>query len=263
MLRSTTSMVVGISLGVLVIVPVASAQITKDEAKCFITADKTLDKFTASKVNCIVKCEQLARKGEVPFSQCDPPYSGTTLACIAAPVKGVEAKAVASIVKGCAKDCPECYGNCSASGMPATRVATTEANIDVLVPQVGCEETNDKAKAKCIDTNAKTLAKFVGAKGKCYRKCMSLAFKGVIPVSSCTPPASNPAATGCIAKAEGKATAAINKACFAAPAVAPPCYDGTVLRPNTGAGWVALAEAAVDAGFPNIYCGSPSGAFVD
>jgi len=75
--------------------------------------------------------------------------------------------------------------------------------------------------------------------------------------------------TCCIALATTKAKAALDKACFTAPATAPTCYDNTVVvpgllgRPRNSAGWVANVEAAVDATTPTVACGSPSGAFID
>ena len=135
--------------------------------------------------------------------------------------------------------------------------------IDLLVPQIACEHTSNVARGKCIDNTAKNLVKFVQAKDKCYEKCLGTAFKKHLSSVPCMPPASQTDTVACIAAAEAKATAAIDKACFVGSAEAPSCYDGTVLRPNSGAGWVALAEASVDAGVPAIFCGSASGAFID
>ena len=263
MLRMLPYTLMGVVAAGLLQSPVASAQFTKDEFKCELGTDKLLDKFTQAKVKCILKCEDTARKGDVPFSNCEPPYAGLAAACISGAEKGAEAKAVAAIVKACSKDCPECYGDCSATGYPSTRVLNTEAKIDLLVPQVACEHTADKAKAKCINSTAKTLVKFVQSKDKCYEKCLTTAYKGSLSSLPCMPPATQPDTVACIAKVEGKATAAINNACFVPPANAPTCYDGSPLRPNTGAGWVVLAEASVDAGVPAIFCGSPGGAFVE
>ena len=41
-------------------------------------------------------------------------------------------------------------------------------------------------------------------------------------------------------------------------AEAPECFAG-----QNGAGWAGLVESAVDGGDADLYCGSPSGAFLD
>ena len=87
--------------------------------------------------------------------------------------------------------------------------------------------------------------------------------KGTIQASECAPPAGDSKTEDCINNAEARAEAPIEKACFESPAVAPACYDGSPLRPTTGSGWVALAEAVVDATVPTIFCSSPSMAFLD
>src|SRR5262249_30287793 len=70
----------------------------------------------------------------------------------------------------------------------------------------------------------------------------------------CDPTATEPATMTCIGTAITKANASIDKACFTAPATHPSCYDGSGLRPNTAAGWTALAEASVDATTRKVFC---------
>jgi len=251
----------------------AQSGVTKDELKCESGTGKTLAKFVSSKSKCVSKCFGTARKTSGPYTGCfGSPYSDpTTNTCITDPVKGAEAKARAGIVKGCTKDCPECYAasTCSA-GEP--NVTNTEGLIDIQGPSVYCTEnggnTPTKEEAKCEDGNVKALVKLVGALAKCYDKCNQNVFKGKIPEGSCQPGDGTPNPTDvptreCLGKATGKSIASINKACFISPAVAPSCYDGTPLRPNTGAGWTALIKAVVDGQTPGIACGSPSGAFLN
>jgi hypothetical protein len=173
--------------------------------------------------------------------------------------KGAQLKLAQSIVKGCTKtstDCPSCYsgGDCSVTGHTAATVANLASQLDAFTPLVTCEQTSDKAKAKCIDSTAKSLAKLVASQSKCYDKCYKAAQKGTISAVVCLPPASDDDAEACIAKASAKAASSIDKACFIAPAAAPSCYDGTT-NPDSGADWADLVEAAVDRMVPATYCG--------
>jgi hypothetical protein len=242
--------------------------VTKDEVKCESGTGKALAKFVGKKSKCASKCFATARKTTGPYTGCFAPYSDpTTMACIQDPVKGVEAKARASIVKACSVDCPECYpASVCSTGEPF--VGNTENLVDLQGPNVYCTEngggTPSKTDAKCEDGNAKALAKFVAAKSKCYDKCNQNVFKAKIPVGSCDPPTpSDPATQTCIGTAETKAAAAIDKICFTPPATAPSCYDGSAFRPNSGTGWAMLVEGVIDSQVPIIACGSPSGAFLD
>jgi hypothetical protein len=57
-----------------------------DELKCDVGLSKGLAKFTGSKIKCLTKCWQAARKGLVPASDCVPPYGGPTAYCILYPI---------------------------------------------------------------------------------------------------------------------------------------------------------------------------------
>ncbi len=256
----TAGLLAGLVLG-----PVAAnAQLTKDESKCQTGSASAIAKFVAAKQKCITKCEAGARKGSNPATDCNPPYAGTTATCIQDPIKGAEAKAKAAIAKACTKDCPECYsgGNCTTEAN--TRVAATEAQVDLLATVVYCDDSASpdqltKAEAKCQDGAAKGLAKFVGSKSKCYSKCESAEASGKLPPNSCNPPvAADPKTAACVAKAEQKAQAAIDKGCVPPKGESPECYGSSV----TGAFLVATTEAAVDGTLPATYCASPNGAFV-
>src|SRR5262249_10043246 len=263
---------------------------TKDGFKCESATGKTLTKVGGSRSKCVQKCVATARKVGPPFTDCFAPFAGATLTCITGPT-GAEAKAGAGIKKACTAkpdSCPHCYTpttKCTDGTGANPFVASSETSVDLFGPQVYCVEsgapntlggppsktpaTPSKTDAKCEDGLSKGLGKFVGAKSKCYAKCGSNAFKGTIPATDCTPPASDQATQACIALATTKAKAALDKACFMAPATAPTCYDNTVIltgllgRPNNSAGWVANVEAAVDATTPTVACGSPSGAFIN
>jgi hypothetical protein len=253
----------------------ANAQ-TAAQFKCQAATSKTGQKFIGGKAKCILKGEAGARKGLNPFSDAEPPYGGGVATCIQDPVRGVQAKTIAALVKACTKtptDCPTCYsgGDCSATGNASAVVNNLESQLDLFTPAVACVDTTDKGQAKCMDGTAKTLTKYAASRTKCYDKCYAGQQKGTIPAGDCTPGAVNHALTNtCLTKASDKSTAGINKACFTPPAVAPPCYDGTIHPPsilpsaNTGAGWTGLVSLAVDSTVTNsTYCGSPSGAFLD
>jgi hypothetical protein len=109
-------------------------------------------------------------------------------------------------------------GDCAADA--TARVAATEGNVDVLRPLVYCDDSGSgdgltKAEAKCADTVAKTLSNFAKKKLNCLSKCRKDEHKGKVPVGSCTPPPSDPRASGCVAKEFSKAGTLIDKQCEA------------------------------------------------
>lgn len=249
--------------------------LTKDEAKCQAkTGTELSNKLIGGRAKCVGKCLTTQRKTSGPYTACFAPYSGATLTCITDTMtqKGVDDKVRAAIAKACVdaptKDrCPECFGGTQCStGDPL--VSTITPLLELFSTNVYCVEfgggTPSPAEAKCEDGLSKGLVKFVASKGRCYTKCNQKMEMGSIPLGSCTPPTPTDLKTQqCIQKAEDKAKAALDKACFVAPAVAPSCYDGSPARPNTAAGWVSLVETAVDVQVPLISCGFPSGAFLD
>ena len=238
---------------------VAQSELTDDELKCQIGQTKTIGTFIASKAKCVIKCEVGARKGKNPPVDCRPPFAGATAQCVAA----VEQKATDGLVKVCAKDCPECLGDCSSTGA-AIVVMGDEQNVDGFVPLVYCNDSESgdgltKDEAKCQDTVAKAVSKFVGAKQKCYASCRAAERKGSIPAGSCAPPAADAKTQTCITAVETKVGAAIDKKCATA-GNNPECVGSGF---DTGAEWLAPVEALIDGGQPNVYCGSSSGAFLD
>jgi len=269
--RFGIAMVAAASLG-LAAAPV-HAQVPKDVLKCQDSTNKTLGKFVGSKTKCFMKCISTQRKAASPaFASCFPPYADPTVnACITGSLKGAEAKAGAGIAKACAAaaSCPACYvanppgaTRCTYASGGNPWVQTNETNVDTFGPLVYCLEnmgtTPTKDEGKCEDGLAKALVKFVGAKGKCYQKCNDNLNKGKA-TGNCTPP--NPTDTATLAcvkdpakGAEAKAAAAIDKACPTFPACSPFM---------TGAAWVGVVESVIDGQTPQLYCGSPSGAFLD
>jgi hypothetical protein len=282
----------------LLLAPMAFAQATDAEFKCEASASKAAAKFVGSKSKCIQKCSANAWKNIGTFSDCFPPYGGTTLTCIddsaGLNLKGAEQKFRDAIRKACdptfkvGTDCPECYasGDCSTSGYATNQVQNIEGQVDSFVPGVLCETTGaTTAEQKCQTSTAKALVKQVGGVDKAYDKCFANARKNLIPVSSCAPPASDPATAAAIAKVDTKAILAVDKAC------GPECLGGNQTcgsntgtcssdslvqcgcdadcgdqsaaadcnAPDddsypTGSAWVNLVDIAISGNIPNTYC---------
>jgi hypothetical protein len=250
---------------------VASAQLTDAEFKCQTSVSKAGSKFVGSKSKCAGKCIANANKGLNPVSDCYAPYGGTTLACIADPLKGAEIKFENAIRKACdpsfkvGTDCPECYSGGDCTQESADRVQNIEGQVDSFGPGVFCDQDGatppnaDKLETACEQNTAKTLAKLVGSVNKCYDKCFANARKGLISVATCAPPASDPTTSTCISTADGKAIAGVNKKCGDVGAK-PDCVVADDYP--DGASWVNLVEVAISGNVPGTYCGSPSGAFL-
>ena len=264
----------------LALASVASAQLlTKEELKCQTSVSKGGAKFTGSKTKCAIKCQQNAAKAVNPITDCYPPYAGATAACVSTPLKGAEEKYVAAIVKACPEiNCPECFsGAPNNSGDCATfatdRMNSNETQIDGFGPGVFClgnfpGSTNTNAPTKeelgCEVNTAKTLSKLVGTINKCYDKCNSNLFKGVITGTVCNPPASDPATATCLSTAKSKAILGVDKKCSVVGAVAvPDCDNDSTDDYFDGATWVNIVSAVIEGNVPQTYCGSPSGAFLN
>jgi hypothetical protein len=268
--------------------PMVFAQPATDaQFKCEAQVDKAGAKFVGAKSKCVSKCLTNAWKAVGSFSDCYPPYGGSTAQCIKDTVlglKGAEDKFTASIRKNCdptfkaGTECPTCYdsGDCSLSGYASDQVQTIEGQVDSFVPGVACEGAGaDPLEQKCQQSTAKALTKQVSGVIKAYDKCFGNARKGVISASSCAPPATDPATSAAIASVDAKAISGINKACGGEclsgncngvgvgttcstnadcgdQSVKPDC-SGTDNYP-TGSGWVNLVDVAISGNIPNTYC---------
>jgi hypothetical protein len=263
---------------------VHDADVSDLEFKCQAGQNKASAKFFGCKAKCVGRCIAGARKVPPlnPQEDCYPPFGGTTLTCIADPIKGCEAKGIAAINKACVvldptkTDCPECYSarggdaNCNGhgedvivDGLSNPTGAGLEAQADAfLLSFEYCDDwPNTAAENECESGLVKALVKFVGCKSKCYDKCNHSQHKGAIPPGSCNPPLpADLAAQIClfdsIKGCEAKLIAACNKACITPPADAPECYSFTC------SSIASLTETWLDGDIWSNYCGSPSGAFV-
>jgi hypothetical protein len=247
---------------VLLFAPLALATPDDAQFKCEQSVDKAGAKFVGAKSKCIQKCLANFWKGAGPSGDCFPPYAGPTAQCINDTVlglKGAENKFSAAIKKACdpatkaGTECPTCYnsGDCSQSGYAGDQVQNIEGQVDSFVPGVACELGADPGEQKCMTNTAKALSKQVAGVVKCYDKCQTNAHKGLINVSACAPPASDPATSTCISGVDGKAIASVNKLCGDVGAI-PDC-SSTDDYPD-GASWVNLVDIAISGNQPNTYC---------
>lgn len=259
--------VLGVLVALLVSSPPVGAQLTKDELKCEVLGAGTLGQYIGKVQSCVIKCVSGARKGKNPVGDCVPPYAGDTARCIDQPGTGAEDKAIEKFARGCEKGCPDCYEGGECSAVAVTRVLNASVQIDDVVPVIYCDDGTSpdglsKLEAKCQDNALKQVAKFASKKLKCFSKCESDEFRGALAPGSCLPPAPADARTAaCIANAESRATAVIDKACNPPKGDAPECWGSSV----DGAFLVAGFEAWVDDLVPEQFCdgSSPSGAFLD
>jgi hypothetical protein len=245
------------------------AQVSKAVEKCEDGTGLALSKFVSSEAKCISKCIATQRKASSPaFGSCFSPFADpTTNACVFGSPNGASTTAQVAIDKVCGLglECPVCYAKfpdsegCSGIGW----VDETEANFDGrgVAPLVYCVENGgmmpSTADAKCEDGVSKALVKFIGAKTRCYQRCNDNMNKGKIPQGSCTASVPSDMATlACISGAEAKNVAALNKACPSFPS----CY-GTF--PVTALDLTSFVEGIQDSQMFQIYCGSPSGAFLN
>ena len=236
--------------------------VTDEEAKCQRGTSLAAGKLRSEKTRCITKCEQRARNGQNPATDCVPPYAAATLSC----VESRERKAEALETSKCAKDCPECYtgGDCAADA--DARVEGLEYQLDAMLALVYCDDAGSPdgltpAEAKCADTVARSLTDLAEKKLFCLSRCRKDEHKAKVPVGSCTPPPSDARAAGCAGRAFEKAALLIDGRCESevnSSADKPECHG-----PLTSHAWAALMEALVDIDDAGLYCGSPSGAFLD
>jgi hypothetical protein len=247
--------------------------LTALELKCQLKSATAEAKFVQGKFKCVSHCwYDYWHSGSMSsFADCLPPYGGETALCIndtLLGLKGVENKFSAAIVKACTpaptRDCPECYsgGDCTAEA--GNRVGSVEGTVDSFVPGIFCERATAMPQTQwCERGVAKVLSKLVGAEHKCFAKCQSNAFKGLVSVNACQPPPSDPTTATCMNAAGAKATAAIDKICNDAevPHSEPACPN--VGDYPDGATWTNLATTWTFGEVAANYCGSPSGAFVE
>jgi hypothetical protein len=225
------------------------------EESCQLATAKALGKFQRVKTKCLVKCDKRAAKGKDPEGDCLPPYAGKTADCVAA----AEAKATEAIEVGCAADCPECYNGGDCPAHAAQEVAGTEEVIEIGAAIVRCDDSGSPDGLTAIERSCRQLAAAQAAKlaasyEKCLASCRSREQKGKLPPDACKPPDVQDEKTmGCIDRAFSKCVLTISDKCPDPPE----CLAGDFFFLCAG---VLTTEDTFD---PEVFCASPSGAFVD
>jgi hypothetical protein len=243
---------------------VHDADLGDDEVKCQIGTSLAIGKFIKKKASCIASCQHGAFAGSNPASNCVPPFAGSTGGC----VQTAESDAQGLGQTKCAQDCPECFSGGDCMTDVDGRVADAESEVDALAAAIYCDDSASvdgltAAEEKCRLITMKALGKFAQRKLKCLSKCHKDEHAGRTPPGSCIPPVSDARAAECIATMEAKIAALIDKKCD--PAVDPQAdHPDCGQHPTTsGAEWVAGVEVTADAFDADLFCGSPSGAFLE
>ncbi len=233
---------------------VASAAPTKEEAACQQQAARQLGTAALKRIKCLVACDKQALKGKVPGTNCLPPYADATKRC----VDTVIAKAQIAIDKKCDVDCPECWSGGDCAAHVPSLLSLVEATIDGVVPLVVCDDTASpdgltKAEAKGRQKAAVTVGVYTLGTEKCLATCRAGEAAGKIPAGSCDGlETTDPKALACLIKVADKAFAALES----------PKLD----RPECVASELDFAlpylSGIIDELDPELFCASPSGAFV-
>jgi hypothetical protein len=232
---------------------IARAQpLTRAEHACQRALGPATDHFGAAIAACVVRCDRKTATGRLPASACVPPYGDETRACIA---KANDA-ARKHIARGCARDCPECYGggDCTTYGDGA--VTVTGQVVDGLVSQVLCDDTGSAdglaaVEDRCRRATGAALAKAARAMGACFVRCRRGEERGALPPQACAGQPLPADARGCLERVKAATGRAIGRRC----ADPPECLSATL---------VDTLETQITGDYQLlIFCASPSGAFVD
>jgi hypothetical protein len=218
-------------------------------AKSALGGSKVVDKRT----KCVMKCLDSFWDGEVPESECLPPYADRTAECVARVNEKVAFAVLDACTTGPGANCPECYTPSGCGPEQAESVPPPFAStVDALVPGLFCERDGAAAtEQKCQLNAAKRVAKHHVTVAKCYRKCFVNARSGG-DVTTCMPPATNPGLLACIESSRAKTIAYIDRYCDVTryPDATPECSY------PSGATWAATVEALVESVIPGLYCAS-------
>ena len=240
------------------------AQFTAGEYRCGSGTAKTFAKFIQQKSKCVQRCVSRGRRSSQLYGDCFPPFGGSTATCVLDPTIGAEARARAGIVRSCTDGCPFCYGPqvCS-TGEP--QVGNVEVQLDFFSQFfVYCVEgggaTANPAQAACEDAVSRAVTELGVGRIRCYTRCFAGIYArtcptcttGQLAAGSCTPPASDPGTSACLARAQTRAAALIDAACSAAGAK-PDCHVNAGF--NTGADWAGFMAGAIDGQVTNVSCG--------
>lgn len=264
--RSRSTCAVVAVLSVLAIAPAAAevgSGTSRAEVRCEEGVARALSTQAARHASCVRSCV-LRTDGEQPKRCLPPDYDEPTLRCILAG----EAASRASMVRACPEDggprdgsCPEAFeqrwGSCA--DMAEARVATDHAQFGAFTNLVLCEIANRQtdplasAKRQCQTALSRALVGYFDAVNDVYARCNVARVARLAPEGACSPgstlhPRFSPG--NVLPGIAERTVSAIDRACFAPPAVAPACYGAASGSPGSGAAWVSLvnviAEGAAD-----------------
>jgi hypothetical protein len=220
-------------------------------AKSFLGGSKVVTSMT----KCVSKCFDSLWDGEVPESDCLPPYANRTAECTTSVATKVSYVVLNACTTGPGADCPECYTPSGCGSEQADAVPMLFGGLfDILVPDLFCERDGAlPTERKCQLNAAKWVARHHLSVARCYRKCFVDARSGG-DVNTCMPPATAPGLLACLEAARTKTGANIDKYCDETryPDAAPECSSPY----PSGAEWASRVESISDPLIPVFYCGS-------
>jgi hypothetical protein len=230
----------------------APAQVTGDELLCEVKASVLAWKLFYQHGKCLLACNRNVRAGELDAAACDPgpELDARTAACL----QKTSSSMTGSACKSCAGNVPACYGAGNCPDVVQDVLGSVAAEAVGVTDAVLCDDTASgdgltAVEAKCEDGLALLLGKFAARKAMCLARCRKR-FTG----NECMGGAvTEPNTAECIAKAENRTITSIARRCPDPPE----CHGST-----DAAGWVASVEQLVDGHDADLFCASPSGAFV-
>ena len=236
----------------------AWAQLGGDEHACQQAASKQSGALVGKRIKCLVACDKQALKGKAPAIDCLPPFGGTTLAC----VDTARTKALDGIAKRCARLPGVLRGRRLRDVRRPTLIADVRAGeIDVVAPFVRCD---DGASPDGLTTTrgegppegrARRRQSSCASSEKCVAKCRKAEAAGKVPAGACVHlVGSDPKTIECLIKVGDKALDLL-----ADPELRRAGMPGA--RHSTFA--LPIAQGIIQDFDPRIFCGSPSGAFVE
>ncbi len=216
--------------------------LSKGQRKCSDAVASTEAAVLQKRAACIASCQKRAVSGATQPSECEPPYTGKTAACVAKTRSG----AIGKVQKRCIPDlCSVLRGN-SCSGYLDAMVTFAERQADGLGGKLLCPTgTPSKTEEKCLQGLLKETTSFNIKRTNCLRKCRKGELAGKVVRGGCRPPNVTDAATAaCIAKAEGKSTARLTQLT---------CDPPSTCRPFDGTGALSLGAAFGDDVDPRVW----------
>lgn len=215
------------------------ATITPDERACQAGRGRAVYDMIAAEAACIRRCR--VRQG----ADCRLDADTAASRCVARAKARTQRTLLGA---ACRRDCPACYVGCGPD-VASGEVEYSSGLVATFASVVYCATDPAPPEARCTQRVARAAAWFARQHGRCFVRCHA---------GGCDGAGVGDARTArCTDRASRRAAAAIDAGCTHR-GTPPACYGSA-----TGATWVDLVRSAVDNGRAVIYCGSPSGAFVE